>query len=132
MLRAGIGTIEPPEKVHGREHVIYDIALENAGIKNTDTFAVRLLNPYGDAAVWGYRDGAWKELESKARGQYLQVDMTGAEQSFCIVEEPSGMWITVVCVLGGAAVLVLLVVLVKKGKSARAGKRAKKATENRK
>ena len=132
VLRAGIGTMEPPEKVHGREHVIYDIALENAGIKNTDTFAVRLLNPYGDAAVWGYRDGAWKELESKARGQYLQVDMTGAEQSFCIVEEPSGMWITVVCVLGGAAVLVLLVVLVKKGKSARAGKRAKKATENRK
>mgnify|MGYP002515414430 FL=1 len=127
VLRAGIGAMEPPEKVHGREHVIYDIALENAGIKNTDTVAVRLLNPYGEAAVWGYRDGTWKELESKARGQYLQVDMTGAEQSFCIVEEPSGMWITVVCALGAAAVLILFVLLVKKGKKAYTGKRAKKA-----
>ena len=35
--------------------------------------------------VYGLTGGDWTEPESKARGQYLQVDMTGPQESFCIV-----------------------------------------------
>ena len=119
VLKVVLGDMEPPEKAHGKEYVIYDVTLENARISAEDTFAVRLLNPYEDAAVWGYKDGTWTELESKMRGQYLQVDMTGAEQAFCIMEHDSGTWMVIGGAAGVLAILVLLAVLVKRGKAKR-------------
>ncbi len=119
------GDMAPPEKAHNKEHVIYDIALENARIKASDTFAIRLLNPYKDATVWGYKDGAWTELESKARGQYLQVDMTGTEQAFCIIEQSSGTWMVIAGIAGGFIILVLIVVLAGKVKAKHAKNKAK-------
>ena len=117
VLRAVISHMEPPEAAHNKENVIYDISLENTEIKDTDTFAVRLYNPYEDAAVWGYKNGIWTELESKARGEYLQVDMTGTEQSFCIVRQKSIRWIVVTGIAGGLAAVFLLVAVSKKRKA---------------
>lgn len=117
VLRAVVSHMEPPEAAHNKENVVYDISLENTGIKDTDTFAVRLYNPYKDAAVWGYKNGIWTELESKARGEYLQVDMTGTEQAFCIVRQKSTRWIVVTGIAGGAAAVLLLVAVNKKRKA---------------
>ena len=119
VLNASIGGMEPPEQAGNHENVIYDIALENAGVNHTDTFAIRLYNPYKDAVVWGYRNDTWQELESKPRGQYLQVAMTGPEQTFCIIEQKSRLWMFLAGAAGGIAVLVLVTVSVKKLKSGR-------------
>ena len=61
VLNAVPGSRMPPEQAKGKEYVIYDITLENAGISGEETFALRLLNPYEDAQVWGYQDGSWTE-----------------------------------------------------------------------
>ena len=116
VLRAAISDSEPPEAVHGKEYVVYDIALENVEIKDADTFAVRLYNPYKDAVVWGCKDGIWRELESKARGEYLQVDMAGTEQIFCIVQQTSSLWIIIAGTAGGLVLVALLVLVGKKRK----------------
>jgi len=121
VLNAAVSDRMPPEAVQDKENIIYDITLENAQLGDMDVFAVRLYNPYSDAVVWGYRDGAWTLLESRARGQYLQVDMTGASQSFCVAERGSRMWILVLCGAGGGAVLLLFLLLVRK-----AGRRKRK------
>lgn len=117
VLKAVIGDEEPPEQIRGREYVIYDITLENAEIGVGDTFAIRLYNPYQDAEVWGYAEGAWTELESKARGGYLQVDMKGTKEPFCVAEKGSRKWIIPAGTAGGAALLLLLVLWRKTAKT---------------
>lgn len=117
VLKAVVGSMEPPERARDKEYVIYDIALENAGIGKEDIFAIRLYNPYEDAEVWGYRDGRWTELECKARGGYLQVDMVGDSQSFCVLERESRLWMIIAWGAGGLAVLAMCLGMVKKLKS---------------
>ena len=119
----------PPGEAAEKQCVVYEVTLENGGIKETDSFALRILNPYEDAVVYGYRDGAWTALESKSRGQYLQVDMTGTRQYFCVVENTSNVVVVICAAAAAAAVLVLLAVLVKKGRARRRQKREKKAEE---
>ena len=100
----------PPKEAAGKNYVIYDISLENANIGNTETFAIRLLNPYGkDTQVWGCLNGNWTRLESKTRGQYLQVEMTGPKEAFCIAENKSNTFLIVAAVIVGTAVLLLLI-----------------------
>lgn len=85
---------------------IYDLSLENGNIENTDIFAVRLLNPYeSEAQAWGYIDGGWTKLESKTRGQYLQVNMTGPKEAFCIIEGKSD---NLLRLLAGVSIIVIL------------------------
>ena len=129
ILNARISDRTPPEEAAEKQYVVYEVKLENSGIKETDTFALRLLNPYEDAVVYGYKDGAWVALESKSRGQYLQVDMTGTQQYFCIVENPSNLVLMILCAVAAVVVLVLLIVLIKKGMARRKRRRQKKAEE---
>ena len=117
ILDVSISDMEPPKEAINKEYVIYNITLRNALISDTDTYAIRLYNPYEDASVWGYKNGIWTELESKVRGQYLQVSMTGAEQTFCIIEHKAKLWIVVCDAAGGFVVLILLVIFGKKIKS---------------
>lgn len=123
VLKADISDVAPPQQIGDREYVIYDIALENAGISDTDTVAIRLYNPYEEAAVWGFENGTWTELESKVRGGYLQVDMKGMKKLFCVAKKPTGKWKVAGGAAGGVAALALLVLSVKK---LRAKRRAKK------
>ncbi len=76
-----------PDRASERESITYEVVLENSGVADGESFALRLLNPYDDASVWVYRDGVWSELECKVRGEYIQVDMTGESGVFCIVDE---------------------------------------------
>lgn len=126
VLNVSTGDITPPESAADRQYVTYDISLENAGIDDTESFAIRLYNPYDDAEVWGYQNGTWKELESKARGQYLQVDMIGTKQTFCVIEQPSDTWLIAGAAVGGAVLLLLLILLIKRLKKVFAGRKTKK------
>lgn len=113
----------PPQEAVNKEHVIYDISLENGGIGSTETFAIRLLNPYGDGAeVWGFLNGTWSKLDSKQRGQYLQVEMTGPKEAFCIIENKSNVILIAVAVIVGAALLALIIFLLKRLKGKIAGR----------
>ena len=87
-LNVVLSDMTPPEEANGKNYIIYDIILENGDIGNKENFPIRLLNPYkSDSQVWGRLDGEWSRLESKTRGQYLQVSMTGPKEAFCIIEK---------------------------------------------
>lgn len=116
VLNAEISDKEPPEDAQNKQYVVYDISLEYAQIGSADTFAIRLYNPYNDVAVWGYKDGMWTKMESKKRGQYVQVYMTGPKQSFCIIEQKSKIWIAIAGATGGILFLLLLAAGIKKVK----------------
>ena len=124
-LTARISDKTPPEEADGKQHVVYEVTLENGGISETDSFALRLLNPYEKAVVYGCAGEVWTELESKSRGQYLQVDMTDTQEYFCIVEETTNKLL----IIGGsaaAAVVLLMLVALRKRSARRKQQRAKK------
>ena len=114
VLNVNLITMDPPEQATEKKNVIYEVSLENSGMKDGDVVAVRLFNPYEDAQVWGWSGDAWIQLESKSRGQYLQVEMAGTKGIFCIVKTESYVFIIVASAAGGAVVLILLAVLVRK------------------
>lgn len=124
VLNVSLSDREPPEGTGSKNHVIYDISLENGGIGPEDTFAVRIYNPYEDAAVWGYLNGSWTQLEAKARGQYLQVDMQGTAETFCVIEHTSYKWIIIGGCAGAAVVLIVLSIVIKKLRTRRKQKKA--------
>lgn len=126
VLNAVISDIAPPDNAARRDYVVYEVSLENGGIGETDSFAIRLLNPYEEAVVWGYRNGAWTKLESKVRGQYLQVDMIGTNEVFCLVDESADIVLIVCGAAAGAVVLVLVVLLLKGGTKCRKNEKGKK------
>ena len=131
-LNVEISDTAPPQSVADKKHVVYDLSLENAKIGDSDRFAVRLYNPYDEKAeVWEYQDGIWRRLESKARGQYLQVDMTGAKQTFCVAEHSSDRLPAAPAAAGGAVLFFLLAALIKKAKKASARRKTEKEKEGR-
>ena len=80
-----------------------------------ESFAIRLLNPYNEHVhVWGFLNGNWVKLDSKARGQYLQVEMTGDKEGFCIVEEKINILLIIVVSAIGAVLLILIAYFVKR------------------
>ncbi|MDE7476426.1 MAG: hypothetical protein K2M91_00505, partial [Lachnospiraceae bacterium] len=129
ILNAKISDKTPPEAAAGKQNVVYEVTLENAGIKENESFVLRILNPYKDAIVYVYRDGAWTELESKSRGQYLQVSMNGTQEYFCVVEKKSNLIMIIICAAAGTAILIVLIVIIKKRRARRKQKRLKKANE---
>lgn len=117
--------IAPPERAAHKDYVVYEVSLENSTVGASDRFAVRLLNPYEKAQVWGYRDGIWTQLESKVRGKYLQVDMVGTDSVFCLVSDEKNILFIIGGAAAGAAVLALAVFILKGGMK-RGGKKRKK------
>jgi uncharacterized protein YerC len=121
----------PPAEIGDKEYVVYELSLEDGTVKAGDTFTVRLLNPYGDdAEVYAYTDGEWVKVESKVRGQYLQVDMTGAQQYFCVVNEKSDYIILIACIAAGVVVLIVIIILIKRMSSRKKKKKLEKQQQN--
>lgn len=126
VLTAKVSDRTPPAQAAKSQCVVYEVTLENGGIGETDTFALRILNPYEEALVYGYREGAWTECASKSRGQYLQVEMTGAQQYFCVVEATSDRGLILFVAAAAAAVIFVLAVLLRKGAARRRLRQQKK------
>lgn len=126
ILNVRLSDKTPPEEAEGRQHVVYEVALENGGIMETDSFALRILNPYEDAEVYAYKEGAWTACDYKSRGQYLQVSMTGTQGYFCVVEKKSNLVLLIACTAAAAAAVTAVLVIVKKKRSARRKRRQAK------
>lgn len=117
VLNVVLGNQTPPKDAEGLDYVIYDISLENGNISDTETFAIRLLNPYGeDAVVWGYLNGSWTELDALARGQYLQVEMTGPREVFCIADDINIAPLLIILCIVFVIIIALIISLLKRVK----------------
>lgn len=106
------------------ESVVYEIRVENGGLSDDTVSSVRLLNPYGKIrTVFGLVDGTWQEIDYKEYGQYIQVQMAGAAAAYCIVSG-DGAGIRMWYAAGGAAVLLLIGIVVIRKRGKRKGKKA--------
>ena len=132
VLNATVSDMTPPAEAAGKQYVVYEVTLQNSGIGENDTFALRLLNPYQDATVYGYKNGTWTRLESKTRGQYLQTDMQGTQEIFCIVENKSNKLLIILASAGVAAVLILLIVILRKQHNRRKERKQQTKQQNKK
>ncbi len=110
-LRVNIVEGQKPEEAAERESVSYEVILENGDVADSDVIAVRLLNPYEKAEVWVETDGAWTRLDALERGRYLQVDMTGPRQVFCVIDAHESIMKFVVPAGVCAALAILAAVL---------------------
>lgn len=126
VLNVELGNMAPPAEAADKNYVIYDISLENGDIKEDEAFAIRILNPYEDAQVWTYREGSWSQLESKARGQYMQVDMIGTSGTFCVIEVKSYTSIIVICAVAAALIIIILILIIRGIKKRIKKRKAKK------
>lgn len=90
------------------------------------------MNPYDKAVVWAYRGGEWIELESKVRGQYLQVDMIGTKEVFCLESKDLNLVMVIGGAVAGAAVLAIAVVILKGGRKRRKSQRSRKPDSEKK
>jgi hypothetical protein len=117
VLIAKKSDMTPPIGIEGKDYVIYDLSVEDGMAGDDSSFSVRLLNPYSSAVVYGYINGRWTQLESKVRGSYLQVAMTGAQQYFCIVDNKLDMTDIIVFAAGCIVVIILVIVLIKRCKA---------------
>ena len=104
---------EPPQQISGTDYVIYQVSISDSGLKEGETLAVRLLNPYQDAQIWTKKDDTWIQLESVPRGRYLQVEMTGETGIFCVAKQQSYV-LYIAAAIAAAGVGILIVVLIGK------------------
>ena len=125
VLNAVISSFAPPAAAEGKENVVYEISLENSGLRENESFPIRILNPYEKAVVYKFENGKWAECESKVRGHYLQVEMRGTQGYFCVAEEESKLFAIIGIVAGAAAVFAVLAILLRKAKAARGGRKAR-------
>lgn len=101
---------------------VWDIKLSGSDAGKNDVVPLRLLNADGGKAkVWEYSNGEWKEIEADEKGQYLCVDMTGTQGTFCVASTgTSPGWMKILCGLLLALFLVSIVfIFVKKLKERR-------------
>lgn len=113
VLNVSMSSMNPPQQAAGATYVMYDVSLENSDIEDAASFPIRLLNPYEKAQVWGWSNGQWTQLESKIRGSYLQVNMTGSQEVFCIVKTESYALIIAACAAGAVLLFLLLTMLIR-------------------
>ena len=116
----------PEDIIENRNYKVYDITLENVEGLDVSKIALRLYNPYENAEVLSYVDGTWKSTESKVRGQYLQVDMSGTSGTFCIVENGGISKKLIIIIAGSCAGVILLLIIIKAIKKAHKKKSSKK------
>ncbi len=113
VLNARVSDMAPPEEAAGKQNVVYEVTLENSGLKETDSFRLRILNPYENAVAYAYQNDEWIVVESRSRGQYLQVVMTGTQGYFCVAEDTLNLTFVIGCVVA-VMVVVLLAVMIRK------------------
>lgn len=122
------GVQVPPPGADGGA-VVWEVSLTGSELGAEDAVPLRLLSPAGgEAAVWQYDGGAWRQVDGVRNGQYLMLTMTGTRGVFCILPRAGGQWAPVAAGIGGAAVLLFLPGLAGRGrkkKKAAAAARAK-------
>lgn len=89
--------------------VVWEVSLTGAGLGAEDAVPLRLLSPSGgEAAVWQYDGGTWRQVESVRNGQYLTLTMTGTRGIFCVQPQAAARWTPLAAGIGAALAVLLL------------------------
>lgn len=111
----------PPEA--GGDAVVWDVVLTGTELGERDSVPLRLLSPDGgEASVWQYRDGRWRQAECALNGRYLLLTMEGPRGTFCVQPRAEASWMPFAA--AGAALAVLLLVIIGGGRRKRRAAKA--------
>lgn len=118
--------LEPPKLPSKAQWNMVQVRITQGELDGDSVSRVRLLYT-GDttATVYSWENDTWTEIPSEQIGQYLQVNLTGDEGTFCIVQIPEQKFPTVYVAAGAAvaaAALVIVLVAVRKKKKTKAAK----------
>lgn len=109
LLRAEDSTATPPITSSADAKVL-KISLTGTQLGDTDTIPIRLLNVGGgSASVWRLDNGSWQSVSFEKSGQYLLLEMTGTENTFCI--QPHQTDIMPILIIAAAAVVVIVIII---------------------
>ncbi len=118
---------QTPPREAGAGAAVWDVVLTGAQLEGGGSVPLRLLSPEG-GAVWQYRDGQWRQVQTGRRGQYLLLSMTGPQGTFCIRTAENAPWL-IPAAAGGAAALAAVAVIAGKGRRAKKSSKARKTQE---
>ena len=124
------GGVAPPQEAGERDEIwaeAWEITLVGADLGPEETVPLRLLNPSGgDALVWRYENGQWRQVEAVRNGQYLLLTMTGAQGIFYVQPQGGNSWVLIAAAAAVVALLIMLFIVIgvhrKKKKAVRAAK----------
>lgn len=91
---------------------VYDISLSGTDVRETSIVPIRLINKdKRKTSVWCKKgDGEWKEVSSSDRGKYIKLEMTGADNTFCVLYSPkSRLPLIFGCIASALAVAAIIV-----------------------
>lgn len=125
LLHAEDGTATPPI-TSGSDAKVLTISLTGTELGGSDTIPLRLLNVGGgNAAVWRLDNGSWQSVSFERSGQYLLLEMTGTENTFCIQPQQTDILPFIII---AAAVIVVVIIIVIVGAFKKKKAKAKKVT----
>lgn len=119
VLNAAQGTATPPIQSGSGARVI-DISLTGTELGSSDVIPLRLLDIAGkNSTVWQLVDGKWQHIDCVRSGQYLLLEMTGTEGTFCIYPQQTETLPLVFIAASAAAVAVIVIIAIKAKKKPR-------------
>lgn len=108
---------QPPPFGAEPDAVVWEVSLTGSELGAEDDLPLRLLSSSGgDAEVWQYDGGEWRQVSNIRNGQYLMLTMTGTRGIFCILPQAGIQWMPLAAGVGGGAVLLLLLSLAGRGR----------------
>jgi len=119
---------QAPPSGAGEGAWVWDVSLTGAGLGSEASVPLRLLNPAGgDASVWQYENGQWRQLEAVKNGQYLLLTMAGTQGTFCVQPQAGIDWLPLAAAIAAIAAVIALLALAGKARKRRQAAKAAKA-----
>ena len=97
----------------GENAVIYDVTVSGLGVSNKGDYKIRLYNPYEEAVLYKYEDGAFKELQSTVRNEYLETGTEYLHTVYAVAEKKDFKKQIILASAGIAGLLILLIVIIR-------------------
>ena len=100
--------VEPKRDEYTR---VYKISLSGSNVSGTSIVPIRLINKdKRSTTVWHKEgDGSWKEVSSSERGKYIKLEMTGTDNTFCVLYSPRSR---LPLIFGGIALVLAAVAII--------------------
>lgn len=112
-LHISDGTATPPV-TSGADAKVLTVSLTGTRLGSSDTIPIRLLNAgCGNASVWRLDGGSWQNVPFEKSGQYLLLEMTGTENTFCIQPQQTDIMPIVIIAAAAVAVIVIIILIVR-------------------
>lgn len=100
VLHVTDSSAQPPVNAKLNEKTeVWDLRIIGSDLSENDTVPIRIVNEQKmKAKVWINSDDGWKQADIKYRGKYILLNMTGTQNSICVLYRPSGFNIVYVII----------------------------------